>query len=126
LIPPDIAKKLAITYGIKVYCIGIGSEVEMDVQVNTALGTVMEKRKMTFDENLLKQISAETGGQYFQASNKAALKTIYESINQLEKSKIEITTYDRYTDEYLPLLLAGLAIVILELVIRLTVLRKFP
>jgi Ca-activated chloride channel family protein len=98
----------------------------MDVQVNTALGTVMEKRKMTFDENLLKQISAETGGQYFQASNKAALKTIYESINQLEKSKIEITTYDRYTDEYLPLLLAGLAIVILELVIRLTVLRKFP
>lgn len=126
LIPPDIAKKLAITYGIKVYCIGIGSEVEMDVQVNSALGTVMEKRKMTFDENLLKQISAETGGQYFQASNKAALKNIYASINQLEKSKIEITTYDRYTDEYLPLLLAGLAIVILELVIRLTVFRKFP
>lgn len=126
LIPPDIAKKLAITYGIKVYCIGIGSEVEMDVQVNSALGTVMEKRKMTFDENLLKQISAETGGQYFQASNKAALKDIYASINQLEKSKIEITTYDRYKDEFLPLLLAGLAVVILELMIRLTVLRKFP
>lgn len=126
LIPPDIAKKLAITYGIKVYCIGIGSEVEMDVQVNSALGTVTEKRKMSFDENLLKQISSETGGQYFQAANKAALKNIYASINQLEKSKVELTTYDRYTDEYLPLLLAGLVLVILELVLRVTVFRKFP
>ncbi len=126
LIPPDIAKKLAITYGIKVYCIGIGSEAEMDVQVNSALGTVTEKRKMSFDENLLKQISAETGGQYYQASNKAALKGIYDSINQLEKSKIEITTYNRYTDEYLPFLVAGLLLILLELIMRLTVLKKFP
>ena len=126
VIPPDIAKKLAKTYGVKVYCIGIGSEAEMDVKISSILGTVTQKRKMSFNENLLKEISAETGGQYFQAKDKTALTNIYASINQLEKSKIEITTYDRYTDEYLPFLLAGLVLIVIELVIRLTVLKKFP
>ncbi len=126
VIPPDIAKKLAITYGVKVYCIGIGSDKEMDVKINSILGTVTEKRKMSFNESLLKEISLETGGQYFQAANKTALKDIYTSINQLEKSDIEITTYNRYTDEYLPFLLVGLMLIVVELVARLTVLRKFP
>jgi Ca-activated chloride channel family protein len=126
MIPPDIAKKLAITYGIKVYCIGIGSEQEMDVKISSILGTVTQKRKMSFNENLLKDISAETGGQYFQAKDKTALTNIYASINQLEKSNIEITTYNRYTDEYLPFLLIGLGLIIIELLLKLTLFKKFP
>ncbi len=126
MIPPDIAKKLAKTYGIKVYCIGIGSQEEMDVTTNSVLGTITQKRKMSFNENLLKEISAETGGQYFQAKDKTALTNIYASINQLEKSSIQITTYNRYTDDYLPLLLAGLLLVVIELVLQLTVFKKFP
>jgi Ca-activated chloride channel family protein len=126
MIPPDIAKKLAITYGIKVYCIGIGSEQEMDVKISSILGTVTQKRKMSFNENLLKDISSETGGQYFQAKDKTALTNIYASINQLEKSNIEITTYNRYTDEYLPFLLIGLGLIIIELLLKLTLFKKFP
>ncbi len=126
MIPPDIAKKLAKTYGVKVYCIGIGSEQEMDVKINSILGEQVQRRKMTFNENLLKDISAETGGQYFQAANKAALKNIYASIDKLEKSKIEVTTYDRYTDEYLVFLLIGLGLIVIELVLRLSVWKKFP
>ncbi len=126
VIPPDIAKKLAKTYGIKVYCIGIGTEQEMDVKINSILGTVTQKRKMSFNENLLKDISAETGGQYFQAKDKEALTNIYASINQLEKSKVETTTYNRYTDEFLPFLLVGLSLIVLELVLRLSIWKKFP
>ncbi|MBC7720828.1 MAG: VWA domain-containing protein [Pedobacter sp.] len=126
VIPPDIAKKLAKTYGVKVYCIGIGTEQEMDVKINSILGAVTQKRKMSFNENLLKDISAETGGQYFQAANKEALTNIYASINQLEKSKVETTTYNRSTDEFLPFLLIGLGLIVLELVLRLSVWKKFP
>ena len=126
VIPPDIAKKLAKTYGIKVYCIGIGTEQEMDVKINSILGTVTQKRKMSFNENLLKDISAETGGQYFQAKDKTALSSIYASINQLEKSTIEFTTYNRYTDEYLSFILFGLGLILIELILRLTVFKKFP
>ncbi len=48
------------------------------------------------------------------------------SINQLEKSKIDVTTFNRFTDKYLPWLIAGLSLLLLEIVLRYTVFRKFP
>ncbi len=126
VIPPDIAKKLAKTFGIKVYCVGIGSNKEMEVPVQSAYGTTTQRRKMSFNENLLKNISEETGGQYFQAADKQALEQIYASINLLEKNKVSITTYQRFTDEYLPFLIIGLCCLLVEFLLRLTWLRKFP
>jgi Ca-activated chloride channel family protein len=125
-IPPDKAKEMAKLYGIKVYTIGVGSDKEMDVQVQSQFGTSTQRRKMEFNEGLLKGLASGTGGQYFHASDNAALQKIYASINLLEKSKVEITSYDRYTEDFFPFLLAGLVCVFLEMVLRLSVFKKFP
>lgn len=125
-IPPDIAKDMAKLYGVKIYSIGIGSEKEIEEVTNTALGPVKQKKKLEYNEGLLQELAQETGGQYFQATDKEALQKIYVSINQLEKSKVEVKTYDKYTDEYFPWLLIGLSLLLFEAILRYTLFRKFP
>lgn len=126
LIPPDIAKEMAKLYKIKVYTIGVGTEKEVDEQVSTPLGNVTNKKKLEFNEPLLKDIALQTGGQYYHATDQETLKKIYANINQLEKSKIKITTYDRFTEEFLPILIMGLLCLLVETILRFTVFRKFP
>lgn len=125
-IPPDIALQMAKYYGIKVYTIGVGSEKEIDEVVDSPLGPIVQHKTLQYNEPLLKKLAEETGGQYFHATDKTALQKIYNSINQLEKSKIEVTTYNRYTDRFLPLLIAALIYILLEVILRYTVFRKFP
>lgn len=126
IVPPDIAKDIAKLYNIKVYAIGIGSEKEVDELVNTPYGAVNQKKKLEFNEQLLKTIASETKGRYFHAADKEALSEIYKSINQLEKSTIKATTYNRYTDVFYPWLIAGLILLFAELMLRYTLLKKFP
>ncbi|CAN5238159.1 VWA domain-containing protein [soil metagenome] len=126
-VPPDLAKQMAKQYGIKVYTIGIGSDKEINEQVETPLGgTVTQTRKLEFNEALLKDIAQTTGGQYFQATDNEALQKIYNSINLLEKSKIQTTTYDHYTNKFLPFLIAAIVLLFIEMILKYTVLRKFP
>ncbi len=125
-IPPDKAKEMAKLYGIKVYTIGVGSTKVMDVQVQSQFGTTTQTRQMEFNEGLLKELATETGGQYFHATDNAALKKIYNSINLLEKNKVEISTYNRYTEEFFYFLLAGLILIVIEMVLRFTLFKKFP
>jgi Ca-activated chloride channel family protein len=126
LITPDIAKEMAKLYGIKVYTIGVGSEKEIDEQVQTPYGKMNTRKKLEFNEGLLKNIAAETGGQYFHAIDQDGLKKIYASINKLEKTKVEITSYDRFTEEFLPWLIIAFALLVMESVLRYTVFKKFP
>ncbi len=126
LIPPDIAKEMAKLYGIKVYTVGVGTEKEIDEQVETPFGRTSNKKKLEFNEGLLKNIAAETGGQYFHATDKEALQKIYASINKLEKTRIKVTAYDRFSEEFFPILLAALALLVIETILRYTVFRKFP
>lgn len=125
-IPPDIALQMAKYYGIKIYTIGVGSEKEVDEVVDTPLGPVVQHKKLQFNAPLLKQLADGTGGQYFQATDNAALQKIYGSINQLEKSKIEVTSYNRYTEKFQPLIIAALIYLLLEMILRYTVFRKYP
>ncbi len=126
IVPPDIAKEMAILYNIKIYSIGIGSEKEVEELVNTPYGAVNQKKKLDFNEGLLKELAKETGGEYFHAADKASLRKIYNSIDQLEKSKIKSTYYNRYTDVFYPWIITGLIALFLELVLRYTYFRKFP
>ena len=126
LIPPDIAKEMAKLYHIKVYTIGVGSEKEIDEQVQSPFGTMTNRKKLEFNEGLLKNIAAETGGQYYHATDENALTKIYASINKLEKSKIKVTSYNRFTEEFLPWLLAAIGLLLIEVLLRYTVFKKFP
>ena len=125
-ISPDIARDMAKLYGIKVYTIGVGSEKEIEETVDSPFGPITQKKKLEYNEGLLQMLAQTTGGQYFHAMDEDALQKVYESINGLEKSKIQVTTYNRYTDKYFPWILAALSLLILEIVLRYTVFRKFP
>ena len=125
-VPPDIAKQMARQYGIKIYTIGIGSDKEISEVVESPLGNVTQTRKLEYNENLLKDIAQITGGQYFQAADNTALQKIYASINQLEKSKVQLKTYDHYTNQFFPFLIAGIILIFLEILLRYTLFRKFP
>ena len=94
--------------------------------VNTPMGVVMQQGKVSIDEKLLKQIAGETGGKYFRAKDNAGLSGIYDEINSLEKSKVEISSRTRYTEKFFPFVMAALALLFLEMLLKFTVFRKFP
>lgn len=127
LIDPLTAKEIAKSVGIKVYTIGMGSEGFAPVPTQSATGeVVMQRQKVNIDEPLLKQIAAETGGLYFRARDNAGLADIYSSIDKLEKTRIDVTTLKRFTERFEPFALAALVLVVLELLLRYTVFRRFP
>jgi Ca-activated chloride channel family protein len=126
LIDPITARDIAKTFGIKVYTIGVGTEGVAPFPVNTPEGVMMEQQKVEIDEDLLKDIAAETGGKYYRATNNAVLSNIYKDINGLEKSKIQSTTYTSYNEKYFPFVMIALACLLLELALRFTYLKKFP
>ena len=126
LIDPNTAKEIAKSVGVKVYTVGMGTEGFAPVPVQTAAGVIMQREKVNIDEKLLTQIATETGGRYYRAKDNESLKGIYDEINQLEKSKIEVSTIRRYTEQFFPFALAAAIFLLLELLLRWTLLRKFP
>ena len=126
LIDPSTAKEIAKAYRIKVYTVGVGTEGYAPTPVSTPMGIVMQNEKVAIDEKLLQSISSETGGTYFRAKDNEALKNIYNQIDKLEKSKVELTTYHRYSEKFYPLAFAALAFLLLEVILKFTVFKKFP
>ena len=126
LIDPKTAKEIAKAFGIKVYTIGVGTDGLAPQPVQTPLGVQMQSVKVSIDEKLLKQIAGETGGKYFRAKDNEGLAGIYETIDQLEKSKVEITTTTKFTDKFLPFAIGATFFLLLEILLRYLVFRKFP
>ncbi len=126
LIDPNTAKEIAKSVGVRVYTIGVGTEGFAPVPVQTSSGVIMQKEKINIDEKLLTQIANETGGKYYRAKDDSSLKNIYTEIDKLEKSKVEITSYKRYTEKFLPFALAAATFLLIEMILRFTVFRKFP
>ena len=126
LIDPATAKEIAKAFKIKVYTIGVGTEGYAPTPMNTPMGIVMRNEKVAIDEKLLTNIANETGGKYFRAKDNQSLNNIYSEIDKLEKSKVEITTYHRFTDKFYPFVLAAMLFIFLEVFLRYTILRKFP
>jgi len=126
LIGPDNAKEIAKAFGIKVYTIGVGTDGYAPFPVRGPLGVTIQQQKVTIDEKLLTAIAGETGGKYFRAKDNTGLENIYKEIDGLEKSKVEISTLTRYTEKFFPFVMIALALLLLELVLRFTVLKKFP
>ena len=126
LIDPQTAKEIAKAFQIKVYTIGVGTDGYAPQPVNTPMGVVMQQGKVSIDEKLLKEIAKETGGKYFRAKDNTGLSGIYDEINSLEKSKVELSTRTRYTEKFFPFVVAALALLFLEMLLKFTVFRKFP
>jgi len=126
LIDPLTALDIAKIQGVKVYTIGMGAQPSSIVEI-TGNKTSQKNPNIDFiDEALLRKIATETGGQYFRAKDKAGLKDTYQQIDTLEKSKIDITSFKRTEEKFLLLVLAALAFLFLEIILRFTVFRRFP
>lgn len=125
-IPPDIAKEMARLYKVKVYTIGVGAEKEVNEVINSPLGPVAQHKRLEYNEGLLKELAQATGGQYFHALDTSSLQKIYSSINLMEKSRIQVTSYEKHSDKYRPFLLAALIGLVLEVIIRYVVFKRFP
>jgi Ca-activated chloride channel family protein len=126
LIDPATAKEIAKSFRVKVYTIGVGTEGYAPTPVSTPMGIVMQNEKVAIDEKLLKNIADETGGKYFRATDNKSLQNIYTEIEQLEKSKVEITTFHRFTEKFYPFIFAAMALLLLEIILRFTLFKKFP
>ena len=127
LIDPKTAKEIAKAEAIKVYTIGIGSDGYASTPVEASNGeVVMQQEKVNIDEKLLKEIAIETNGKYFRAKGNESLAGIYKEIDALEKTKIEITTTRHYSEKFHPLALIAILLLFFEVVLRLTIFKKFP
>jgi Ca-activated chloride channel homolog len=82
--------------------------------------------KVSIDEKLLKQIANESGGKYFRAKDNEGLASIYATIDELEKSKVEITSTTKFTDKFLPFAIGAALFLLIEILLRYLVYRKFP
>lgn len=124
LIDPLTALEIARTEGVRVYTIGMGAAPSSVVEIT---GRSAPNPAVDFlDEELLRNIASQTGGQYFRARDKEGLENIYRQIDQLEKSAVEITSYRRFRELFLPFVLAALGFLLIEIVLRTTLFRKFP
>ena len=122
-IDPQTAAEIAKTYGIRVYAIGVGSHGQARVPVQTPVGVQYMMMDSEFDESTLQRIASTTGGQYFRATDNSSLKSIYEQIDQLEKTKLRVREYAKHTDIFPPFLVAALLCLIAEIILRYFVLR---
>ena len=122
-IDPLTAADLAATYKVRVYTIGVGTNApQAPIRIN---GQRM-MMPVDIDEGTLQEIAKKTGGRYYRATNNESLKSIYQEIDQLEKTKIQVTEYCKKNEEYLPWTLFALSMLILEIVLRKTLLRHIP
>jgi Ca-activated chloride channel family protein len=125
-IDPKTASELAVEYGIKTYTIGLGSNGMALSPVAINNGKFQYSRiQVEIDEKLLKEIASETGGKYFRATNNKKLEDIYDEIDKLEKTEIEEFKYYNYEEKFRPLVLLALGLLVLEFLLRHTLLRSF-
>jgi len=126
LIDPLTALEIAKSKGVKVYAIGMGAAPSSIVE-NTGNVSFKKNPMVDFlDEDLLKKMADETGGRFFRAKDKEGLQDIYRQIDKLEKSKVEVQSFKRYEERFIPFLLAALFFVFLEQLLNFTLFRKFP
>ncbi len=126
-IAPRTAAEIAKAQGIRVYTIGVGTEGMAPYPAMDMFGNItFVNQKVEIDEKTLTAISDMTGGQYFRATDKAKLKAIYDEINQLEKSKVEVTEHVSYHELYLAWVLAALGLLLAEFLFANLVLKRIP
>ena len=122
-VDPLSAAEIAKLYGIRIYTIGVGTVGMAPYPVQTPYGVQYQQVEVKIDEELLKKVTAMTDGKYFRATSNEKLKEIYAEIDQMEKSKIDVTEFRRKTEEFLPLALVAFLLFTLEIILRKTIFK---
>jgi Ca-activated chloride channel family protein len=125
-IDPITAARIASTYGVKVYTVGVGAQGSAPYPFKTPFGIQRQWIPVDLDEPTLRSVAEMTGGRYFRATDTGKLKSIYQEIDKLERTTIEVTAYKRYAELFDRWLFAGVAFLFVELFLSSTAFRKLP
>lgn len=125
-VDPLSAAEIAALYNIRLYTIGVGARGKAPFPFRDQFGRVhYQNIDVEIDEDLMKQMSAATGdGQYFRATNKKALEQIFDQIDEMETSKIDVTQYAQTRDEHQPWLWLAAIALLLEALLRYVWLKR--
>ena len=125
-IAPVTAAEIAQSFNIRVYTIGVGSRGIAPYPVQTQYGLQYRNMKVEIDEEVLKDIAETTNGKYFRATDNDQLKQIYQEIDKLEKSKIDVKEFRRKSEEYLLFVIIAGVLLFMEVLARNTLLKGLP
>lgn len=125
-IDPITAGQIAQSFDIRVYTIGVGTMGQAPYPAQTPFGIVRQMVPVEVDEKTLRSIAEMTGAHYYRATGNRALREIYQEIDRLEKTRIEVRAYRSYTELFYPWAFAALGALVLELLLGATVLRRIP
>jgi Ca-activated chloride channel family protein len=121
-------KTIAKDLGIKVYTIGVGRNGQAPYPLFDERGREVDTVMLDveIDEDSLREIAEKTGGEYFRATDKESLKRIYDEINSMEKSKVEVIEFTLVHEEYLKFVLWALALLVTEFFVKYILLKRIP
>ncbi|MFH1856516.1 MAG: VWA domain-containing protein [Candidatus Omnitrophota bacterium] len=126
-ISPLTAAQTAKALNIKIYTIGAGTKGLVPYPVQGFFGqTVYQNVKIEIDEETLRKIADETGGKYFRATDTESLEKIYKEIDAMEKSPFEQHGFREYKELFYYLLIPAMILLLMEVVLANTLLRKIP
>lgn len=125
-IGPDAAAQAARALGIRVYTIGVGTRGEVACPVDTPFGTRFVPQRQDLDEDLLRKMAQETGGTYFRATDAKGLEDAFATIDTLEKTEFESRIRVLWSDRFPSFLAPAGALLLLELLLAATRLRRIP
>ncbi len=127
-IAPLTAAAIAEEMGVKVYTVGVGTMGRAPYPRIDMYGNIVDYVQMPveIDEDTLTQIAQSTGGEYFRATNMEKLEQIYEQINKLERSEVEISDYTTYHEKFLYWLLLAMGVLLFEILLSSLILKRLP
>lgn len=125
-ISPMTAAEIARSLGIRVYTIGVGTNKVAPYPVPVAGGVQYVNIPVEIDTKTLKDIAQTTDGNFYRATNNRELKQIYQDIDKLEKTKMNVKHFAKQYEAYQPFIIAAFLILLMEILLRITWLRKIP
>lgn len=123
---PMTSAQIAKSLGIRVYTIGVGTNKAARYPMPVAGGVQYVNIPVEIDTKTLSDIAAATDGNFYRATNNRELKQIYKDIDKLEKSKMDVRKFSKRHEAFLPFALAAFVALLLEILLRTTVLRRIP
>jgi Ca-activated chloride channel homolog len=127
-ITPETAASIAKALDIKIYTIGVGTFGSAPFPIRDISGNIVgyDSIKADIDEPLLRKIAQDTGGKYFRVTDMSSLRKVYREIDSMEKMHIEEDAYDEYNELFGNFLLAGIFLLLLEIILSAVFLRRIP
>ncbi len=125
-VDPITAAEIAKSFGIRIYTIGVGTYGQAPYPFQTPFGVRYQMVPVEIDEPSLKKIAQITDGKYFRATDNKSLEKIYIEIDRMEKTKVETVSYKRTKEYYPPFVFSGFILILIEVFLSKSILRKLP